>query len=141
MNHPSRRSTAKLAPHRVRRGVCATELAVCLPLLLLFVVGAVECCTMIYVDQTLAIASYEGVREAIRFDATNDEVEDQCQLLLTARRVSGATIDIDPPDVAQVPRGTEISITVSASCGENSVLTVWFFDDKTLTETSKMVKE
>jgi Flp pilus assembly protein TadG len=135
------RRAAGLTLAGLRRGVCATELAVCLPLILLFVVGAVECCTMIYVDQTLAIASYEGVREAIRFDATNDEVEAQCEALLTARRVSGGAIEIDPPDVAQVPRGTEISITVSAPCGENSVLTAWFFDDKTLTETSKMVKE
>jgi hypothetical protein len=126
---------------RPRSGVAAAELAVCLPILLLFIIGAVECCSMIYVDQTLAIASYEGVRAGIRFDATNADVEDKCQALLDARRVRGATIVIDPPDVAQTPRGSPISVTVSAPCSENNVLATWFFTDKSLTQTSKMVKE
>jgi Flp pilus assembly protein TadG len=126
---------------RGRWGVAAAELAVCLPILLLFIIGAVECCSMIYVDQTLAIASYEGVRAAIRFDATSSDVEAKSQTILDARRVSGATIVIDPSDVGQAPRGTPITVSVSAPCSENNVLTTWFFTDKTLTETSKMIKE
>jgi Flp pilus assembly protein TadG len=121
--------------------VAAVELAVCLPVLVLFVVGAVECCSMIYVDQTLAVASYEGARAAIRYDATNAEVEEKCEAILDARRVVDASITLDPPNVSDAPRGTEITVSVSAPCRENGVLTSWFFGDKTLTETSKMVKE
>jgi Flp pilus assembly protein TadG len=138
-----RRCYASRVPHRVeaRAGVAAVELAVCLPVLVLFVIGAVECCSMIYVDQTLAVASYEGARAAIRFDGTNAEVETKCETILTARRVLNPTITTDPANVSDAPRGTEVSVTVSAPCRENGVLTSWFFGDKTLTETSKMIKE
>lgn len=126
---------------RSRHGVATVELAVCLPMLVLFVMGSIECCNMIFLKHALTTASYEGVRAAIRYDATNADVDARCNEIITSHRVASADIAIDPADVTAVPRGQQVSITVSAPSEANSVLPPWFFGGMTITSTSTMVKE
>ncbi len=49
---------------RRRRGVAATEFAVCLPIIVLLVLGTIEACSLIFLKQTLAIA------EGAQFDGS-----------------------------------------------------------------------
>jgi Flp pilus assembly protein TadG len=124
-----------------RSGVAATELALCLPLIVMLVLGSIEACSMIFLNHSLSIASYEGVRVAINFDATTQEVEDRCESLIDARNVSGGLVSISPSNVATVPRGQQIAVTVSAPCDANALIPPWFFGGKTLSATTIMVKE
>lgn len=124
-----------------RRGVAAVELALCLPVLLLLFFGALECCNMAFLNQTLSVASYEGARHAIQYNSTNQSAQEHTQVILTARNVNGATISFDPPDVSTVPAGTWITVSVSAQCNENSGTPLKFFNGRTITTTSTMVKE
>ncbi|MGD9632583.1 MAG: TadE/TadG family type IV pilus assembly protein, partial [Pirellulales bacterium] len=45
-----------------RRGAAAAELALCLPLIVFLLLASLEACSMIFLDHSLTIASYEGVR-------------------------------------------------------------------------------
>ncbi len=112
-----------------------------LPLIVMLVMASLEACTMVFLNHSLSIASYEAVRVAINFDATNSEVEERCDALIEARNVSGALLSISPADVATVPRGTPIALTVSAPCDANALIPPWFFGGKTLSVTTTMVKE
>jgi hypothetical protein len=123
------------------RAAAAAELAICLPLIVMLLLASIEACEMIFLDHSLTIASYEGVRVAINFDGTNDAVLARCNQIIGDRGVAGATVSISPDDVANVARGQAVAITVSAPCDENTILPPWFYVGKTLSCKTTMVKE
>ena len=57
------RGLARVSAKR-RGGTAAVEAAVSLPLLIVLVFGAIEVASGVFLSQTLAIAAYEGAREA-----------------------------------------------------------------------------
>lgn len=116
-------------------------MALTLPLVAMLVLASIEACGMIYLNHSLSIASYEGVRVAINFDSTTSEVTSKCNELISARNVVDGVIDISPSDVAAVPRGTPITVTVTAPCDANAMIPAWFFGGKTLSASTTMVKE
>jgi hypothetical protein len=124
-----------------RRAAAAAELAICLPLIVSLVLASIEACSMIFLDHSLTIASYEGVRVAINFDGTNSSVLARCNQIISERSVADATVSINPANVANVPRGQAIQITVTAPCDSNMIIPPWFFGGRTLTATTTMVKE
>jgi len=124
-----------------RSGTATVELAVCLPTILLLILGSIECCSMIFLQQSLKICSYEGARTAIRFDSTNSEVTDCCNEMITYRHIYGATVTITPSDVASVPRGEIITVEVRAACGDNTFVPRALFSNRTLVGKCTMVKE
>ncbi len=75
-----------------RRGAAAVELAICLPLLVLLVMASIEACTMIFLDHSLTIASYEGVRAGINYDGTNADVLVRCNSIVNLREIQGAEV-------------------------------------------------
>lgn len=124
-----------------RRGTAAIELAVCLPVLLLLVLGSIECCGMIFLSQSLHISTYEGARVAIQSQATNADVIARSNEPLIARNVHSASFTLDPPDVRSVAGGETITVTVSVPCDANSILPLRFFKGRTLSAQTTMVKE
>lgn len=96
---------------------------------------------MIFLNHSLSIASYEGVRVAINYDSTTTDVEERCEALIDARHVTGGLVQIVPANVANVDRGEQIAVTVSAPCDSNALIPPWFFGGKTLSATTIMVKE
>lgn len=134
--------TARSTNHRSeRRGTSAVELAVCLPTLVLVIIGSLECCGMIFLNQSLHIAAYEGTRLGIQSDATNADVIDRANDILGARNVNSASITIEPADVSGVVSGETITISLSAPCDANSMMTPWFFQGRTLVGQTTMIKE
>lgn len=124
-----------------RRAAAAAELAICLPLLVMLLLASLEACSMIFLDHSLTIASYEGVRVAINYDGTDSAVLARCNQIVDDRGVADATVSINPGNVASVPRGQPIAITVSAPCDANAILPPWFYGGRTLSVTNTMVKE
>jgi hypothetical protein len=114
---------------------------ICLPLLVILVLASIEACSMIFLDNSLTITSYEGVRVGINFDSTNTKVLARCNQIIDQRSVQDATVSINPSDVANVPRGQPLSITVSAPCDSNIIIPPWFYGGRTLSVTTTMVKE
>ena len=79
MNHKRDRNT-----RGKRFGAAAVELAVCLPAIVLLILGSIEACTMVFVKQSLHIAAYEGVRRAIRYDSSEQSVLERCEQTIKA---------------------------------------------------------
>ena len=123
-----------------RRGAAVAELAVCLPAIVLLTMGALECCTMIYLRQTLHVAAYEGIRVAIREDMPTATALSRAQRVIDDRRVEGATISFTPADTVFLARGTPITIQVDAPCEGNNALPLRFFSGD-LTAIAVMNKE
>ena len=124
-----------------RRGVAASELAVCLPVLVLLVLAMIECCTMIFLKQSLTVAAYEGIRTAVEPSATAATVRTASESVLTDRRVQGGTVTITPVDFQNLARGQYIELTVTAPADENSVIPGSFFRGRTLSAAASMMKE
>ena len=117
------------------------ELAVCLPVIVVIVFGAIEACTMIFLQQSLSAAAYEGARVAARSNATNAQVDLRIQEVLSARQVTDFTVIRDPVDIESTPRGSYITIETSAACDENRLMNAWFFGGRQLRAQCTMVKE
>lgn len=96
---------------------------------------------MIFLNHSLTIAAYEGIRVAINYDGTNTDVMARCNEIITEREVNNSSISLNVGDVALVPRGTPISITVTAPCDTNAIIPLWFFTGRTVSVTTTMVKE
>jgi|GEM_PF-269514 len=124
-----------------RRGVAATEFAVCLPVIVLLVLGIIECCTMIFLKQSLTIAAYEGIRTALEEGAVRRDVRRTGQQVLTERRVQGGTIAVDPGNIPATAPGQFITVTVSAPADRNSVIPGSFFRGQVLSASATMMKE
>lgn len=124
-----------------RRAIAASELAVCLPILVLLVLAMIESCTMIFLKQSLTVASYEGIRNAIEPNATSTTVKAASNAVLADRRVNGAVVTITPTNFETIPRGQYVTVTVSAPASRNSVIPGSFFRGRTLSSTATMMKE
>ncbi len=135
------RSHRRACPSHRRRGVAASELAVCLPVIVLLVLAMIEACTMIFLKQSLTVAAYEGVRTSLQQDASAAEIQAACQGVLRDRRVQAARVTIRPADVASLAPGEYIEVTVSAPTDPNSVIPGSFLRGRTLSATATMMKE
>lgn len=126
---------------RARRAAAAAELAICLPLIVFLLLASLEACSMIFLDHSLTIASYEGVRMAINYDGNNTDTLARVNQIINDRGVEDATITLNPSNVANVDRGNRITISVAAPCNSNAILPLWFYEGRTLTSSTTMVKE
>jgi Flp pilus assembly protein TadG len=124
-----------------RRGIAAVELAVCLPAIVLLVFAAIESCSMIFVTQALHAATYEGARVAIQRAATSDQAVQRTQQILTGHSVNGATIQLNPSNIANVPSGNLVSVTVTVSCDANRISPPFLFGGRNIEVRTTMAKE
>ena len=137
MNHSRRRNRAK----GCRQGTVTIELAVCLPTLVFTFLAAIQAADMIFLKQTLKVASYEAARAAIKRNATNDQALTSGQQILANRNVGSSTITFSPTDIGSAGRGELVSVTVQAPATVNTVLPNWLCLNQDMTVTTKMVKE
>jgi Flp pilus assembly protein TadG len=123
-----------------RRGVATVELAVCLPVLLLLVVGAIESSNFIFLKQAVTVAAYEAAAVSTRAGGTAADGQQRAQQILTARSIDSTTISFSP-DPTQAGRGTLVSVEVSAPVAANSIGLDWFYDEQTVTASVSMVRD
>ncbi len=133
---PSRRRSR--AP---RVGVAVVEMAVCLPVLTLITLATVESSAMIFLQQSLSIAAYEGARVALVPTSADENVRYQAELILEGRAVQNATVTVTPNNYSASPAGTWIQVVTSAPFADNSLAGGWLFNGQTLTATVEMMKE
>lgn len=124
-----------------RRGVAATEFAVCLPIIVLLVLGTIEACSMVFLKQSLAVAAYEGARTAIIPNATADQVKAACEQVLKDRDIDGGTVTIKPSNIDSLAPGDFVDVTVSAPCNANSIVPNKFYKGRTLSSKASMMIE
>jgi Flp pilus assembly protein TadG len=123
-----------------RRGTAVVEFAVCLPLLMLIVLGAMEATHAIFLKQALSAAAYEGMRVAIEPGGKQADAVRQAESILNARLVKGSTIVFDR-NVDVTPRGQKVAVQVSAPISSNSPFIGRVIADRIVTVRTVMVKE
>ena len=131
----------KQRPRSRRRGAAIVEFAVCLPLLMLIVLGAIEATHAMFLKQALSAAAYEGMRVAIEPRSTQAEAVAQVNSILNSRLVKGSSLVFNPANTENVERGQKISLEISAPISANSPFIGKVIADRTLKVRTVMVKE
>lgn len=126
---------------RPSRGVAATELAVCLPVVVLLVIATLEACSAVFLKQSLTVAAYEGARTAIVPGATPGTVQASCDQILKDRKVKSAKVTVTPANIAALKPGDYVDVTVTAPCSANSVVPVNFYRGRNMTANASMMIE
>jgi Flp pilus assembly protein TadG len=124
-----------------KQGAAAVEFAIVLPVFVLILLGSIETCTMIFLQQSLEMAAYEGARVAIVPTTTSLNIESAAKQILTPRHIQNSSISVTPTDFQSAPYGTFIRVSVSVPCSSNSVIAGRFYSSRTLTGNVEMMKE
>jgi len=101
-----------------RRGLAVVELSICLPVLVLIILGTVEISNGIFLRQSLKIMAFEGARITVTPDAVLGDVEHQVNVIAESRGVDVTSISISPSDFSNQPVGTFIEVTVVGASGQ-----------------------
>lgn len=125
----------------IRRGAAIVEFAVCLPVVMVLILGSIEATNSIFVKQALTSAAYEGVREAAKSSSDSNQARSRAENILRSRNVQSATVRITPADLTTATRGDLVTIEISAPLGLNSPFIGKVIADRQLTVRSVMVRE
>ena len=79
---------------RGRVGGAVVELAICLPILTLLVIGTIETCDLIFLRTAMTTAVYAGTLEAAKQEADEASVVARIRESLDASQISGATVAV-----------------------------------------------
>ncbi|MEM7315702.1 MAG: TadE/TadG family type IV pilus assembly protein, partial [Planctomycetota bacterium] len=126
---------------QIRKGAATIELAVCIPVLVLLVLGSLEACNVIFLKQMVTAAAYEAARVAVTQEAGPTEAEQRATDVLQSRGVQGFGYTSVPADPSQVDTGEDISITVSAPASANSLINFEAFGSTIVSATIVMQKQ
>lgn len=129
------------ASKRTRRGLAAIEFAVCVPVIVLVTIGAIQSTDAIYLKNSLRIVAYEAAREAIQDGATTAQAQTRANEVLTARGVNNATVTFNPSDITSLVSGTNITVEVSAPANSNTIMPNWFFTGRNIRSSLTMIRE
>ncbi|KLU04696.1 putative transmembrane protein [Rhodopirellula islandica] len=123
-----------------RNAIAVTELAVGLPLLLMVMMGTVEACTMIRLQQKMKMVAYEGARVGVLPEAMADNVEWQCETLSADQRLNDIVVILDPVDPRTLDSGAWFTVEVRAPFSSNTLMGGWGFGNYDLTESVTLQK-
>lgn len=123
-----------------RRGTAAVETAVALPLLITLVFGAMEMANAVFLRQSLNMAAYEAAKVITRPDSNEALARTRCQEVLTVRKVSNHTLTFSPTLNTATPRGTRVTVTLSAPASNLSYGPMRFMSGQTITVNVVMVR-
>lgn len=134
---PSKRKAAG----KRRTGAAVVEFAVCLPVILLIVLGSIEAASMLFLRQALVQSAYEGAKVAARNDGNITDATTAVENVAAGRRLKSMAVTFAPADIEAVPQGEIIRVTVSAPGDANSFIPFGPFKNRTVAAQAVMVKE
>ena len=101
-------------------GVAIIEAAITLPLITLFVFSMIQFVNMIFLRQKVTSACYVGMQQLAQQSATESDVRNTIQAILTTRGVKNASIQILPAGMLDsAPTGIEFSVRIQAPYSGN----------------------
>jgi len=133
------RRPRRLARQR-RPGAAMAELAIILPIFITFAFVPLEVCTMIFVEQSLNVATYEGARTATKKLGTVNETIVRCTEVLEERGIQGGSVSIIPSSFDSLEDGDDVIVTITAPYLPNSSVGMWFLD-KQISSSTHMIRE
>lgn len=124
-----------------RRGTAVVEVAVCLPVLLTVTLLLIEFSNLIFVRQTLKVASYEGIRVAIKQGSEIEDVRAVCENILNLRQVIAYDITVTPDTFSAMERGELVTVTIEINKEKNRLFGLLTNADETVEVSSFGLKE
>ena len=116
-HHRQRQTTCLRRLRDARKGAATVEFALCFPILMAVVFGAVEMSRAQQVYHTIRQAAYEGARAGITTDGTAADATNAAQRILDANGVGGATIVVTPSTITSAT--TSVTVAISADVNAN----------------------
>lgn len=113
----------------VRRGAAAVEAAICIPIIIVMMMGTLEVCAGIYLKESISICCFEGCRLGTRRRATREMVQARVEEVLAQRGVTlpengegdAVGILIEPADFSGLRALDQISVQITAPTAGNSL--------------------
>ena len=124
-----------------RRGTATVELAVCLPVIFLLSMGAMEGASLIFLRQAMVQSAYETVKESVRTNGSQAEGLIRGEQVLSFRGVTGESITFSPSNVDGLEPGTPVTVTITAPGDANSVFPFGPFQNREISVQATMLKE
>jgi Flp pilus assembly protein TadG len=125
-----------------RQGAAVVEFAVVAPVLIMFLLGIIECGRMVMVQQALTTAVREGARTAIVEGTPVATAEKAVQSFLAGTGIRGGKISITPHETGLLAHGQPVTVSISVPFTEVSWLpNPFFFRNTTLTSAATMRRE
>jgi Flp pilus assembly protein TadG len=124
---------------RSNKGIAVTELAIVLPVFVLFAIVPLELCTMIHLRHSLSVASYETAKIAIRKQGSYAVATAQFDQIVQDRNIQGATVAFSVVE-ANLNAGDKLTVTCQAPFAANALLGDWY-TDKSPAVSITMIKE
>lgn len=124
-----------------RRGAATVELSICLPLFITILFGSIEASNLIYLRESLCLASYEAARQAVSLDVSSQDIEKRAKQLLQSRGIDNPTITISPSDITTVSGGDPVTVTVSVLTSSQTLLPKVVYGQRTISAQTSFVKE
>lgn len=124
------------------RGSLTVELAVVLPVVLLFVWGLFEFARLLLAADTIVSAAQDGCRMGITPGSTSADVTAEINTVLSSGFISGATVTITPTEAATLKTGEALTVTIKVPFSQISWLpTPQFLNGKVVKTTCVMLRE
>ncbi len=125
----------------LRQAAAAVELAVCLPVIVVLVFGALEGANILFCKQAMVEAAYESCKHASRADGTSAHANTLATDILKARRVNRSTITFTPANVELANPGQEVSVNIKVSANERTYTRLGLFNNRTIEVNATMLKD
>ncbi len=127
---------------RCRMGAAVVEFAIVAPVLILFLLGIIECGRMMMVQQALTTAVREGARTAIVEGTSASTAIQAVESFLAGTGIKGTKVTVSPASTGSVAHGQPVTVSVSVPFNEVSWLPHPFFlQNTTLSSTATMRRE
>jgi len=115
-------------------------MAVAMPLLITLVFGSMELANAVFLRQSLNMAAYEAAKVITRPGSNETLARSRCNEVLAVRKVAAYTLSFSPTVTTATPRGTQVTVTLTATASNLSYGPVQFMEGKTITSTVVMVR-
>lgn len=129
---------------REREGVAVVEFAVCLPILILLVVGINEICSALYLKEQVTVAAYEASRVGCQRGTTDLMVQNYVKAMLDERGISydsSNVVSIAAPGFNNAETMEHVTTTVTVPLTGNSITGNVFTSNQDISASVTMRKE
>lgn len=124
---------------RQRHGVLTVEMAICIPIVFLILLGALEFARMNMLRNSIDNAAYEGARRGVVPGATAGDCMNTALSVLTAIGARNASVSVAPPLIDD--NTTQVTVTISVPLSSNSWGPARFLSGATLRSVSTKSRE
>lgn len=118
---------------RGRLGIAIVEVALVLPIFVTIALATIDTCRVIYIRHSAKIAAYECARLGIVPGATENDIQAQCDGIMSERGLKDYTVSLSK-SLAALNRGELLCVTVSIPADANWFNYSWFYKNSNFDE-------